>query len=201
MNVRHNDQHSAYGEQMKSIRPLLSYANVTATVALFVALGGTSFALTLPRNSVGAPELKRDSVGRSEIRRGAVRSDELGNRAVRLRDISLSAREALQGQTGPPGPAGPTLFTTINSANHQVRGNATASGQIDAGTTAVTFGRSMANCVPVATLTTAPGGQIPVAPSTAHIHAELGSQGRVVVRTWDAAGTPVDYPFNLVVAC
>ena len=186
---------------MKPIKQRLSYANVTASLALFVALGGTSFALTLPRNSVGARELEHNSVGRSEIRRGAVRSDELRDNAIRLRDVSVGARRALQGQTGPQGPPGPTFFTTTDSAGGQVRGNAVASEPADLGVRAITFMRSMANCVPTATLTSTPGGLHPVPPPTAHIRAELGSQGRVVVRTWDPAGNPTDYPFNLVVAC
>ena len=46
------------------LREWVSYANVMSTLALFVALGGTSYALTLPRNSVGSSQLKSDSVGR-----------------------------------------------------------------------------------------------------------------------------------------
>ena len=57
------------------LRDRVGYANVMSTLAVFVALGGTSYAVTLPRNSVGPSQLKSDSVGRSEIRRGAVRSD------------------------------------------------------------------------------------------------------------------------------
>jgi hypothetical protein len=41
----------------------LSYANVVATLALFVALGGASYAaVALPRNSVGTPQLRTHSV-------------------------------------------------------------------------------------------------------------------------------------------
>ena len=66
----------------------MSYANVIATIALFVALGGTSYAaLKLPRNSVGATQIKA----------GAVGSSELHNRSVRLSDLSVSARASLKG--------------------------------------------------------------------------------------------------------
>ena len=41
-----------------------TYTNVTATLALFIALGGTSYAVTtLPRNSVGPEQLRTNSVG------------------------------------------------------------------------------------------------------------------------------------------
>ena len=40
---------------IKEIRSKLTYANVCSSLALFVALGGTSYAaITLPRDSVGS---------------------------------------------------------------------------------------------------------------------------------------------------
>ena len=40
------------------------YANITATLALFVALGGTATAaVTLPRDSVTAREIAKNAVG------------------------------------------------------------------------------------------------------------------------------------------
>ena len=36
-----------------SLRPKLSYSNVIATIALFVALGGAAVAAGLPKHSVG----------------------------------------------------------------------------------------------------------------------------------------------------
>ena len=44
------------------------FANVIACVALFVALGGTAIAaVTLPRDSVGAPQIRNQSIGPAEI--------------------------------------------------------------------------------------------------------------------------------------
>jgi hypothetical protein len=46
----------------------LSYANVTATVALFVALDGASYAaMRLPEHSVGSRQLQRGAVGVSAL--------------------------------------------------------------------------------------------------------------------------------------
>ena len=98
--------------------PTLSYANVTASLALFVALAGTATAaVTLPRDSVAArqiradavrsPEIAKDAVRSPEIRAGAVRSPELEDGGVRLEDIAGGARDALAGAEGPRGPAGP----------------------------------------------------------------------------------------------
>ncbi len=55
------------------IRKQLSYANVTATLALILALGGTSYAaMTLPANSVGPRQLRAGAVTSRAIRGGAI---------------------------------------------------------------------------------------------------------------------------------
>jgi hypothetical protein len=53
---------------IERLRPRLSYANVTATIALFAALGGTGYAAaTLPRNSVGSKQLRSHAVTNSKL--------------------------------------------------------------------------------------------------------------------------------------
>lgn len=53
--------------------PRPTYANVVATVALFIALGGAAYAATqLPRNSVGVKQLKKNAVTTPKIKNGAV---------------------------------------------------------------------------------------------------------------------------------
>jgi hypothetical protein len=186
---------------MKKIRDRLSYANVMATLAAFIALGGTSYAVAdLPRNSVGSTQLRANSVGASEIRREAVRSPEIDDRAIRLRDISQRTRDALRGQVGPPGPPGPTFFATIDSGGGRVKGNAIASASNASGTRLISFSRSVASCVPVAAPTVAAGGAVTVPPEDAHIRAENTADGRVLVRMWNGT-TVASYPFNLIVAC
>jgi hypothetical protein len=187
---------------MRGIKDRLTYANVTATLALFVALGGSSYAaVTLPRNSVGSAQLKTNSVGPSETKRNAVRSSEIRDRSIRLRDISKSTRDALHGQIGPAGPPGPTFFETVDSSGGLVRGNATGGESNGVGVRLITFSRSLASCVPAATLTSIPGGGNPNPPPDARIHTEISADGRALIRTWDTGNTPTFYPFNLVVAC
>jgi len=72
---------------MKCFPSWLSPATVISLVALFVALGGTSYAaLGIPRNSVGSAQVINDS--------------------LRTADLSARARAALKGNRGPAGPAG-----------------------------------------------------------------------------------------------
>jgi hypothetical protein len=55
------------------MQPKLSYANVMATMAVFIALGGGAYAATqIPNNSVGTKQLKNSAVTTPKIKNGAV---------------------------------------------------------------------------------------------------------------------------------
>ena len=55
------------------MRGRTSYANVISTLALFLALGGVSWAAaTLPKNSVGTKQLRKNAVNNSDIKKRAV---------------------------------------------------------------------------------------------------------------------------------
>ena len=75
----------------------LSYANVIATIALFLALGGSSYAaLNLPKGSVGPKQLQKNSVSSKKVK----------PRSLLKSDIKKSALASLQGAQGPQGPQG-----------------------------------------------------------------------------------------------
>ena len=182
----------------RSLRDRLTYANVMSTIAVFAALGGTSYALTLPRNSVGGAQLRSNSVGATEIRRRAVGSIEIRNRSVRLRDIATTTRESLQ---DPPGQPSVPLFQSVNSAGGG-SGVGNARGLTPSGDngTVVHFSRSAASCVPLATITSLPVGTNPD-PLGGQITAQVTEGGDVLVRTYDSAGNSKLAPFNLIVVC
>ncbi len=73
------------------IRSQLTFANVVSSPALFIALGGGAYALTLPSNSVGTRQIKRDAVTRSKIRAGAIDSS-------KVKDATLLAADFKAGQ-------------------------------------------------------------------------------------------------------
>jgi hypothetical protein len=80
---------------IERVRAHLSYANVMATLAVFIALGGASYAATqLPKDSVGTRELKPESVGAGELKPLAVRHD-------KLREHSVGAENLRQNSVGP----------------------------------------------------------------------------------------------------
>jgi hypothetical protein len=67
---------------MKRFRPRLTYANVIASLALFVALGGSAVAAGLAKNSVGPNQLKKGSVTAKAIRKQAVTSGKIAPKAI-----------------------------------------------------------------------------------------------------------------------
>jgi hypothetical protein len=50
-----------------AVRRHLTFANVVSLIALFVALGGAAYALTIPKHSVGTRQLKRGAVISSKV--------------------------------------------------------------------------------------------------------------------------------------
>jgi hypothetical protein len=67
---------------MRIPRPRLNYSNVIATIALFVALGGAAVAAGLPKNSVGAKQLKKGAVTTKALHKKAVTSGKIAPQAV-----------------------------------------------------------------------------------------------------------------------
>lgn len=69
------------------LRKRATYANVVATIAVFLAMGGTGYALSLPRNSVGTVQLKKGAVTAKKIRRSAVSTAKVKNRSLKAADM------------------------------------------------------------------------------------------------------------------
>ncbi|MCW2953230.1 MAG: hypothetical protein JWQ48_2400 [Conexibacter sp.] len=85
----------------------LTYANAIATIAVFVAMGGTSYAAArLGRDSVKGPNIAKNAVTSSKIAKNAVTSDKVKDGALLARDFKRGQLPA--GATGPTGPTGPT---------------------------------------------------------------------------------------------
>jgi len=68
-----------------------SPALVVSTIALIVAMGGTSYAaFSLPNNSVGTKQLKNGAVTGSKIKNGAVNGSKIANNTITGNKIQLS---------------------------------------------------------------------------------------------------------------
>jgi hypothetical protein len=91
-----------------------------ALLALFIALGGTAYAATLPRNSVGPRQLKKNAVTSKKIKRNAVTTSKIKNGQVTpsdVRDDSLTGLEIVETSLGRvPTAASATNAETAQSA-------------------------------------------------------------------------------------
>jgi hypothetical protein len=76
---------------LRSLRRYLAQHHV-ALIALFVALGGTSYAaIKLPAKSVGTIHLKSQAVTKAKIARGAVDGSKVRDRSLTGADIALGS--------------------------------------------------------------------------------------------------------------
>ena len=98
------------------MRRHLSYANVMATVAVFIALGGGSYAAikvtgkNVKDGSLTGADIKNSALGGSDIRAGAIKSDDVANGSLLQRDFAAgqlpAGAQGPRGDTGATGPKG-----------------------------------------------------------------------------------------------
>jgi hypothetical protein len=153
---------------LNGVRDRLSYANVIATCALFVALGGGAYALE-GRNTVDAGDLKKNAVKPPEVAKNAVRKAETAKNSVGTGEVidgSLLGQDFAPGQLpageqGPPGERGlpGANATKLFGYVREPGGTAEAVLEYGSGITnvsdpasstgayTVTFNRSLDNCV------------------------------------------------------
>jgi hypothetical protein len=94
--------------------------NVVAYIALFVALGGTSYAaVALPRGSVGTAQLKKGAVTGSKVKAHSLTATDFRTGSLRSGAKGDTGAQGPKGDTGGQGPKGDTgpagLSTSIVS--------------------------------------------------------------------------------------
>jgi hypothetical protein len=211
------------------LRQRLTFANLTSTIALFIALGGTSYAAMsitsadIETNAVGKSEIRTGAVGKSEVRSGAAGKSEVRRNAVGRSEISTDgvakpeiAKDAVGTEEIADGGVEPADLSaasraalTLGRANvasdgTAVGGNAKAVAHTAAsGIYAVEFDRDVSACTYGATLAAVKNGTTVEPAPNGRVTVGAGDANtKVEVRTLDAAGTaPQDAPFHLIVAC
>jgi hypothetical protein len=88
------------------IRRHLTYANVMSTIAVFIVLGGSAYALA--KHSVGAKQLKKNAVTSKKIKDGAVTGAKLGAGAVTPTSFNVSVVQATAAPIAPGAVGGGT---------------------------------------------------------------------------------------------
>ena len=212
------------------IRRRLTFANVTSAAALFVALGGTSYAaITLPSNSVGTSQIRyhgaqnsdlapdsvrawqiaTDAVGRSEIRPDGVRAWEIAKDAVgpsEIRKNAVGTDELADGSVDLTdlSPAAKTAFTlgraAVTKAGAAAGGNATS---VAAGSTAGSYTVTFGRDVSACQYSATPATvkTDSVDPGARIAVAPGAANTQVDVKTFAADGSAAAEPFHLLVAC
>lgn len=89
------------------MRPRLTFANAVSVLALFVALGGASYAaFKVPKNSVGTKQLKKNAVTTAKIKKEAVT-------AARVRKNALTGTQINEDTLS----VVPSATTAVNASN------------------------------------------------------------------------------------
>ena len=192
---------------LHKLRPRLTYASVVATLALFVALGGSSYAVS----KIGSAQIKDNSIRGKDIRNNDLSSSDVENGSLLGADFKANQLPAgPRGVTGAPGskgdkgdPGAPATKLFAHVANNNLTSaaqGATALEHRSRGEYFVRFNRDLTGCVAFAQI----GFVNPFAGGTAgdlnavtHVFAG-GSVGVTIVRP--GVG-PDNSAFNLVVFC
>lgn len=93
---------------MSRLREKLTYANVAATLAIFIALGAGAYAAGLPKNSVGAKQLKDNAVTGDAVKDDSLTGVDVDESSLTLPAGTAAGPQGARGATGPTGPQGAT---------------------------------------------------------------------------------------------
>lgn len=181
------------------LRSHLTFANVIAMLALFVALGGSSYAaLRVTGKNVRNGSLTGTDVRNSSLTGRDVRSSSLGTSDVKNRSLLAKDFKAGQLPQGPPGPQGPAgqaatrLFALVDGDNGAlVRASGViASEKINTGAYYLTFDRNIDSCVFLAS----PSSKDSLNPESRYVGAaRLDSTRAFVVVTDNNGQNPADF--------
>lgn len=155
----------------EKLRGKLSYSRVVSTLALFVALGGTAYAVTeLEKNEVRSKHIGKGQVKNGDLANDAVTSPKVANGSLLGEDFAAGqlpqgsqGERGPQGDKGEPGQNATSLFATVVDGGNGAAATLgpTSRGAVSVSDPAgansfidpyvVTFDRSLAGCVAQAT--------------------------------------------------
>ena len=118
---------------MKGLSGRVTYANVMATVAVFIALGGSAYAAAqLKKNSVGTKQLKNNAVTGAKVRDGSLNAADIGG-AVSSADHALTADSASRAVSASSAVRADSAANASQAVNAEKLGGSPSSAYIQAG--------------------------------------------------------------------
>ena len=174
-------------------RLIPSPAMAVALVALFMAMGGSAYALVVTSGAI-----KNNTIRSQDVRNGALfgkdmRQDRVGGRAIKESSLGVVPAALLV--------EGSTHFAVVNAGGQQVRFRGTTSSARTAeGRYQVIFNRDVRGCGYYATI----GGPTAAAPpdnGQITVSALASNVNGVDIRTENSNGTETNKPFHLLVLC
>jgi hypothetical protein len=199
------------------LRARLTYANVVATLALFVALGGSSYAAltvtgkNVKNSSLSGKDIKDNSVTGRDVK--SIKSGDVTDRSLLAKDFKAGQLPAgARGEKGDKGDPATALFARVagkGDAGGAVLGpssGVTGAAYNSSGNYTVTFDRDVSRCAPLADAGSANSGVSEFISSdvlaTTRTNDVNSNQVRVLLeRIAPTAGQPDNVSFNLAVLC
>ena len=164
-----------------------------ALVALFMAMGGSAYALVVTSGSIKNNTIRSVDVRNNGLTGKDLRRNRVGGRAIKESTLSTVPSSFVS--------YGAARFVVVNAAGQRIRGRSDVTvSRTAAGRYQVIFDTNMRNCGYYATIggpsATAPpdNGQIAVSSLATNVNG-------VDVRTTGANGNNANKPFHLVVLC
>jgi hypothetical protein len=164
-----------------------------ALVALFMAMGGSAYALVVTSGSIKNNTIRSVDVHNRTLLGKDVRRNGIGGTAIKESTLGIVPNALIS--------HGAARFSVVNASGQQVRGRgATTVSRTAAGRYQLIFDANMRGCAYFATIggptATAPpdNGQITVSSLASNVNG-------VDVRTTGANGNDANKPFHLVVLC
>jgi len=184
------------------LRGRLTYANVIATIALFVALGGSSYAAM----TITGKNVKNSTLTGKDVKDRSLLARDFGSGQL---PAGPQGPKGDPGAPGAPGAAGApgadavSLWAVVNGSNGSLaRGSGVASStRSTPGLYTVTFNRDVTGCAFVASAgNPAKSASNPPAKFAATAPSATSANG-VLVEMRDSGGYTVDSNFHLAVLC
>jgi hypothetical protein len=173
-------------------RLIPSPAMIVALVALFVAMGGSAYALVITGKSIRNGTVTGKDLRDRSITGKEAKADSIGGRAIDEASLGIVGQAFVA--------HGSARFAVVNQNGQVVRGRGATAARTGAGRYQVIFTNDIRGCAYFATIGD-PSAAAPPQNSQISVSSLASNVNGVAVRTENSNGDEVDRPFHLIVLC